>query len=200
MNSAISDPGTLDIPLEWLLIAPNGMDRAEWADSIARELGLDSSEDSEFRRGLGIITEIADSLRPENRHTFVMLHGANKGTIRAMLSIQMLRVGPGAWDDYSAFHDTASQLAEVEFINRRVEERALTAGRALVIHEFTLRRGEGDSQYPAMERAVIGLFVNDSEAFVELTLITQDLALFGDMLEYLVDLASTYRRAAGVSR
>ena len=65
---------------------------------------------------------------------------------------------------------------------------------------FSLReRGDSDSPYPAMERATVGLFVRDSEAFVELTLLTQDLALFGDMLEYLVDIANTYVRKAGAS-
>jgi len=196
--TGVSDPGTIDLPEEWNEIAPGGMDRAAWIDSVVATLALTADAAASFRHGVTIAAGVADSLRPENRHSFVMLDTVNAGIVRGLLSIQMLRVGPSAFDDYRAFHDTASQLSTVEFINRRVEERQLNAGRALVIHEFTLTQsGEPDAPFPAMERAVVGLFVRDSEAFVELTIITQDLALFGDMLEYLVDIANTYVRKAG---
>jgi hypothetical protein len=198
VTTGVSDPGTLDLPEEWIEIAPSGEDRSSWIDATVAELGFESAAELRFRHGVTMAAGVADSLRPENRHNFIMLDTAKAGIVRGLLSVQMLRVGPTAWDDYNQFHSTASALTDVEFINRRVEERALHAGRALVIHEFSLRDQDGaDAAYPAMERAIVGLFVRDSEAFVELTIITQDLALFPDMLEYLVDIANTYVRKAG---
>lgn len=180
-------PGTLPLPEEWVALAPHGSDPAAWAEEHLDGLGdaLTAVERAELRFSLLTVMAFASGLRAGTRYNFGLIEEKAPTAVRALLSVQMLHVAPGAIDNY---RDRLTELPDpevTEVINRTVEDVTFHAGPAVILHDFTMSPTVEVVPDPALERCILGLFVDGSDAMIEFALYAQDLAVFENMVDYL---------------
>ena len=187
-------PSALPLPEGWIALAPPGDDPAVWVEEYLDGLRDQPSAPvrAELRYGLLTMMEMTEGMRPGKRYNFAFLDFPAEGIVRSLLSVQMLRVTPDAIDNYRVLLENADRRDEIQVINRRVFDLELAAGTAVVLHDFTLSAEIEAVAEPALERAIAGLFVTGTDTMIEFALYAQDLTVFDDIVQYLVDIIGNF--------
>ncbi len=185
-------PNTIPLPLGWVRLAPPGTDPVVWTEAYLDGHELEPAARRRLRHGILAVLDLAAGMRPGERHNFAFIDEPSTGLVRALLSAQLMHVTPEAYDNYRARLEETGRAGRVDVINRTVEERAVPSGRVIVLHDFTLAGVDQVVPDPALERTILGLFVDGTDALLELALYTQDLALFDDMAGYATELAASF--------
>jgi hypothetical protein len=135
---------------------------------------------------------------PGERDAWVLLH--EEPHVKAVLT---MRGYPTSADGRSELVEDlhAPALAgDIDVINRTVREIDLPAGLAVETHDFSIAHDFETGTRPASERATVTIFAPGGVWAVDFMLVTQDLILFEDSLEYLHGIAETVLPFAEVVR
>lgn len=186
-----TDAVHIDLPVGWVPLPPTGTDQAAWVDEYVTALELEEATANSLRFGLLAVMETAASLRAGERQSYAFIDDPTSGMVRALLSVQAWSIAADQRDRYRQHLESGNADERIEVINQTFEERELALGPALVMHDFAVATADGEQPIPALERGVVALFVEDSEAMIEFSLYTQDLLLFDDMTAYLAELADS---------
>jgi len=180
------------LPPGWIALAPEGADPSAWVEAYLDGLTTQPTAiaRAQLRYGLLSLIDMAAGMRPGKRYSFAFVEDPTVGLVRALLSLQMLRVTGDAFENYRARLETSTDSETVEVINRTVQRVELAAGSAWLMHDFTLSALPEAIPDPALERAVLGLFVRDADVMIEFSMYAQDLAVFDNMPQYLVDIVA----------
>ena len=194
IDNALTEPrpGVLPLPEGWIPLAPQDADPGEWVEGYLDQLEVQPTPiaRAQLRYGLLSLMEMASGMRPGKRYNYAFVEDPTAGLVRALLTVQMLRVTPDAFENYRTRLAETDLGGDIEVINRTVQDVHLVAGRGLVMHDFTLTAQVEAVPDPALERAILGLFVADRDVMIEFALYAQDLAVFEDMVDYLVKIVA----------
>lgn len=200
MSTPAGSVYTVSIDGFWRALPATDEDAAAAIDTMVEGFAVDPQAAERLRHGLTAVTTLARSLAPGERRSYALVRDPGNGAVEALLSTRVSRVSTTAVDDYRARIAEGRRQDDIDIVNRTVEERDLPQGHALVVHDITLREdGEGLIE-PALERTILALFVHDSDVLIEFYLATQDLALFDDMVGYLVDLVAGRDQSEGFAK
>jgi len=124
------------------------------------------------------------------------------GRVDAAMTIGLLNLGELSAPDAARLYRETARAAAVETeaaesIERQVRVSSSAAGPLVTIHDFVLDRRREVISNPALERAIVALFPDDSKVGYEFSIQTQDLTVFDDIVGYLTMLVATVR-ASGV--
>lgn len=154
---------------------------------------LDEEPRRQLRGGLDAVIRLSHSLAPGARTSYALVLAPASGRVQALLSIRLSRITADAYANYLAAARAYAGDARIEVVNRVVEEVTLPAGRGVLSRDFTMQIEREGVPDPALERCFLAVFPDGYETAVELTLLTQNLALFDDAGSYLMALASGER-------
>ena len=149
---------------------------------------LDRGAQQSLRLNVERVQRFVAGLRGE-RDAWVLLRQA--GRIEAVLTMRGYRVSADGASDLVDALSTPFVMSEVDVVNRTVRESILPAGRAVETHDFSVGHDFESGTRPASERATVTIFPTSGEWAIDLLLVTQDLLLFEDSLEYLHSIAET---------
>ncbi len=163
----------------------------EIADVLVETLvpELPAAEAAALRAHLASFAEWSQSLAPGPRRSFVLVRTPELGRAEALLSMRYLESAEGVYEKYLSLAHEQRSTENVELINQRVLEYTLPGGRAIAVHDVLLFR-TGGIQQPARERCTLAFFPSAANVLIEFHLATIDLALFDDIVEYALALAS----------
>ncbi|MEP6481212.1 MAG: hypothetical protein ABJA94_04305 [Rhodoglobus sp.] len=191
MMSATSNDYTVSFDAAWRVLPTADEDAASVIHDLVEALNVEDPAADGLRRGLEAVTALSRELAPGQRNSWALVRDPSSGAVDALLSTRVSLVGPSAIDDYRArIADGQHGDPEIRVVNRTVSERELAVGTALIVHDFTLHEDAEGLIDPALERAVVALFLSGTNKLVEFYLVTQNLALFDDIAEYLVSIVS----------
>lgn len=194
------EPNVLVLEPAWKLLPEPGGDPTGAIEAIVAEFDLREQVASALQVALLRANEYALGLAPGSRRSFALVSDPQTARVDAVLSARLSRVAPDAYEEYlRGAESSADANPEVEVINRTLVELVLPAGRAIATHDFTLNRNEDGVPQPALERALIALFVTGSPALIEFSVAAQDLAVFDDMADYLLGVVSKFRTTEQVA-
>ncbi|MEO8093318.1 MAG: hypothetical protein ABI632_00165 [Pseudolysinimonas sp.] len=177
---------SISIPAGWSLLP--GKAHAEQIDTIVAGFEVAAETAERLRFALGNVNDIA--LHAPGRVNWALVSDPASGRVDAMMSLSFPKQDQDSYAAYRTAVDAVKSTEEFEQVERTVIEKPLPAGPAIVVHEFVLPRTEGGVPDPAVERAIVAMFPAGFESFFEFALMTQDLAVFEDAAEYLVDIAA----------
>lgn len=185
--------GFLTIPLGsmWVQLPQADENVDERVDQIVEELklGVDDAASRSLASALRTVTGVAAGLPAGARESHALVISPSAGRVEALLSIRVSKVTSDAYDNYLRIAREFKGNDTSELINRVVEEIDLPIGRSVLSRDFVLPTSDSGVPDPAMERVFLAVFPVEFENAVELTLLTQNLALFPDASSYLVSLA-----------
>jgi len=187
-----AETARLDLPVGWVPLPRTGSNQEGWADAYVAELGLEEAAAFSLHFGLLAVMNTAAAMRPGERQSYAFIEDPTTGMVRALLSVQVWGLPAAQRQVYRERIEAENTAEGIEVINQTFEERILAAGPAIVMHDFTVAVSEGEQPVPALERGVVALFVEGTDAMIELSMYTQDLLLFDDMTAYLVELAEGF--------
>ena len=181
---------TIMVDTNWWMLPLRDDDQDASIERTIEAAQVDEEAARGLRYGLKAVNGIARSLPAGERHNYALVRTPESGLVEALLSTRVSRVGPTAYDDYLDVVQNTPAAPDVEVLNRRIIEVTMPRGRGILVHDLTLALGQDGVPDPALERAFLALFVADTAALIEFTLITQDLALFEDIESYLMEFAA----------
>lgn len=195
MSETVFPPATVEafIDVAWRALPTPEEDADLAIEKLITSLEVDEAAERGLRTGLGSVNVLAHRLTTGNRRSYALVRNPASGIVDALLSTKLSQVEPDAYDQYFAAIRATDVADGFEIINRTLIETRLPAGRAIVLHDFTATDDSGGMPEPALERAILALFVDGSAALIEFYLAAQNLALFADMEEFLITLASGER-------
>lgn len=177
---------SISIPTGWVPLP--GQSNGAGLDLIVAGFDVSTEAKERLRFALGNVNDFA--LHAPGRINWALVSDPTSGRVDAMMSLSFPRQEESSFAAYRVAAAAARSTEELEQVERTVTERLLPAGPALVVHEFVLPRTDGGVPDPAVERAIVALFPEGHESFFEFSMVTQDLAVFEDAAEYLVDVAA----------
>jgi hypothetical protein len=191
MNSEDQALFSVVIDGAWKRLPTASGDHERQIDAVIAELGVDGSAAARLNYGLHAVAHVAGNLSAGERHSFALIREPSTGVVDALLSTRVSRVEDGALDGYRArVGENRPGEQHVSSVNRTVEERRLPQGLAVIVHDITLREDGDGLVDPALERVILALFVSSADVLIEFYLATQNLALFDDAVDYLVELVA----------
>jgi hypothetical protein len=192
-TTALPQPGTLPLPVGWVPLAPHGADPSDWVEGYLNSLREQPTAivRAQLRYSLLTVMELAATMRPGKRYNFALLEDPELGAVRALLSVQMLRTPASQMENYRARLEEADQNDSIQVLNREVFDVQFDAGHGIAMHDFTVSAEIEAVPDPALERTIIGLFVTGEDVLIEFSLYAQDLSVFDNMSQYLVDIIAT---------
>lgn len=187
------------IPGDFFALPRSGAD--EGLGSRLDDLGLADDVRDRLRYALDSVTAYAQSAGRGGRPHWAYVPTPASGRVEAILSLGFLINDDGALERY---HDVAeAQLAgspSADLVRRTVTREELDSGSAVVVHDFVLEQTNGGIPDPAVERATVALVPPGADKVLEYSLVTQNLAAFADIADFLVQIvggvASTAPRFA----
>ena len=185
----------LAIPAD-LHLLPGAADPDEAArlDGIAASFDLPEEPTGRLRGALGTVARLA--ARPGTaRRSWALVRRPESGRVDAYVTLDLSLMDAGSHERFlrRAETDVVPAVEGVELVRRTVSNRSVPAGLVGVVHEFVLPENDGGVGDPAVERAIAALFPDGFDKSLEFTIVTQDLGLFDDASEYLLELVSTVR-------
>ncbi|QNO38145.1 hypothetical protein H4J02_03700 [Protaetiibacter sp. SSC-01] len=156
-------------------------------ERLAPELA--PAEERGLRASLAVHAEWARTLAPGQRRSYALVRDPETARADALLSWRYGEAPEGAYEHMLASARAQTSTDTVELVDPSVVETRVPLGRAIVVHDVAYARTPG-VQRPARERCIVAVFFDDSDALLELTVSTIDLALFDDLPEYVLRLAA----------
>jgi hypothetical protein len=191
---ATQDDYLISIPTIFWRLPSVGSSVDEQLAEIIAGVELDTDASNRLFHALRSVTRVAHERPSATKTDWALVRSPQSGRVEALLSLEILRRTEGGQERYRAAVQAEAQVvAGVELMKRDVSERDLPAGPAIIVHDFVLPITDGGVADPAVERSVVTLFAVDFDKVLEFTLVTQDLGLFDDAAEYLVQIASQVR-------
>lgn len=182
---------TLDLHPAWWPLGDGSATPQVVADAVIEDAALPESPEREaLRAQLVGVGHLAAGLPAGSRWSWALVQDPMAARAEALLSV---RFSPTEGDLYARYIEEAGLRASTEtteLIEPRVVEARVPGGRVVVTHDFTRRIMKEGVQPPVMERCTAGVFLDGEDALLEITLITPDLALFDDMVAYVLNLAA----------
>ena len=178
----------------WKPLPAAGTDAESAVETIVAGFALTDSLAAALTLAISRASDYANALAPGERRSFALIGDPLLARVDAVLSVRLSRVASDAYEQYLALAQGATEAnPAVEVIDRTLLEVDLPAGRAIASHDFTLNRHEDGVPQPALERALVALFIGDAPALIEFSLAAQDLTVFEDMTGYLLGVVSKFR-------
>ena len=182
---------TLDLHAAWWPLGDGSATPEVVADAVIEDAALPESPEREaLRAQLVGVGRLAAGLPSGSRWSWALVRDPRIGRAEALLSV---RASATEGDLYARYLTEAGERVSTEtteLIQPRVLETVVPGGRVIVTRDFTRRVVREGVMPPVMERCTAGVFLNDENALLEITLITPDLALFDDIVDYVLNLAS----------
>ncbi len=158
-------------------------------ETAAREAGMDEAGRELFRSSLAKVIDFVDGL-PGERTAWVL--PSRHGQIDAVLTLRGRPAGPESHAELLALLAAPDRPDQrVDVINRTIREVELRSGLAVESHDFSVGHDFEEGTRPASERAAVTIFPPSGDWAADLLLVTQDLLLFEDSLEYLHSIAES---------
>jgi hypothetical protein len=179
-----------------LRLLPGGAETgvAERLDAIAASFEVPEEPTTRLRAALETVARLA--ARPgTTRRSWALVRRPESGRVDAYVTLDLALMDAGSHQRFlrRADTDVAPAVDGVELVRRTVSNRSVSAGLVGVVHDLVLPRNDGGVGDPAVERAIVALFPEGFDKSLEFTIVTQDLGLFDDASEYLLELVSTVR-------
>jgi hypothetical protein len=190
---AVPHSYVLPIPEGWheLPLPGEGSDLAVVA--LAERLAPQGKYVEVLRHALADVVELSTMLKPARRRNYALVTDAKLGVADALMSVRLSRVEPDAFGQYlSAIERSKSTDPNIETVTRTVSEVTLQVGPAILLKDVTVKRQQEGIIAPAIERALISIFVDAAPAMLEILVATRNLARFEDIGEYARVVASAY--------
>lgn len=188
----------LNIPERWAELPAPGDDLDAALDVITAASGATGDPALRLRQGLAGITAYAWSR--DNRRNWGFINEPESGRVNALMSLSFRSTVTGDREDYLATAQAIPEIINgVEVINHVVEERAVPAGKAVIIHDFTLDLPDDEGARHSMERAVIGFFPTNWDVLMEFSIVTHEMNLFPDIAGYLLTVVEAIQISEGAN-
>jgi hypothetical protein len=160
-------------------------------EAAATSLGLDDGQCEILRLALPKVMSFVDQL-PGQRDAWVLPNLS--GQIDAVLTLRGRPTdSEGRANLLKSLEASVLPNERVDVINRTIRAVVLPSGPALETHDFSVGHDFESGARPASERATVTIFPTSGEWAIDFLLVTQDLLLFEDSMEYLHDIAETVR-------
>jgi hypothetical protein len=182
---------TVDLDAAWWPLGDGTDAPADIADALATRLvpELKGPEGVALKASLVSFAEWSQSLSAGSRRSFALVRTPQLGRVDALLSMRFTDSMEGVYERYLSLTQDQRSTDTVDLVNQQVFEYALPLGRAIAIHDVLVIRS-GGLQQPARERCTLALFPQERPVLIEFHLATLDLALFDDIVDYAVTIAS----------
>lgn len=188
MSAPDSDVLAIPIRNAWLPLPASSLDQS--IESIVGELALGADDAEGLINALHAVSATAAALPAGARRNYALVVSPGARRVEALLSIRVSTVTGKALADYLAAAESVTSDDRAEIIDRSIREAELAAGRAVISHDFLLPASSGGIALPTLERGFLALFPTDRSTMIEFTIITQNLALFDDLAEYMIALVN----------
>lgn len=183
----------LPIPEGWHELPAPGDDSAQAVLALAERLAPKAESVERLRHALEDVVLLSTMLKPGHRRNYVLVTDPGLGVADALMSVRFSRVEPDAFGQYLAAIERArSADPNIETITSTVSELSLQAGPAILLKDVTVKREQEGIIAPAIERAIVSIFVDAAPAMLEILIATRNLARFEDIGEYARVIASAY--------
>jgi hypothetical protein len=183
----------LPIPEGWHEIPAAGKDADRTVLLLAERLAPRPESVELLRHALADVVELSTMLKPAPRRNYALVTDARIGVADALMSVRLSRVAPDAFGQYlAAIERSRSADPRIETVTRTVSELSLQAGPAVLVKDVTVKREQEGLIAPAIERALLAIFVDAAPAMLEILIATRNLARFEDIGEYARVVASAY--------
>ncbi|MET0989247.1 MAG: hypothetical protein ABWY54_01230 [Glaciihabitans sp.] len=202
----MSAPGALlltfefEVPAGWHKLPADATSTTEAVGAIAERLTEPGETREQLERSLAAVSAQAQSPRRQGRPHWGYVPDPSTGRVEALLSVGDIPGDPGAYERYLELARVDLDAAEppqqgnpAELINRTTSEFRLPEGKVVAIHDFVIQPTLGGVGDPAVERAIVALFPDRAARAVECSIVTQNMAQFEDVTQYLVDIVATLR-------
>lgn len=171
------------LPAEWIPL-PEATDFENRGDMFA---GLDQPSMRALELNVERVGEFVAGL-PAHRDAWVLLRRRGIG---AVLTLHGHPAPEGGTSDLIEALRVAAIDPAIDVLNRTVRLVSIPAGDAIETHDFSIAHDFDSGTRPATERATVTIFPPTGHWVVDLMLVTQDLLLFEDSLDYLHSIAET---------
>ncbi|MCU1513183.1 MAG: hypothetical protein JWO10_273 [Microbacteriaceae bacterium] len=181
----------ITIPNGWypLSSSPDGTDAAIAVLLGSFELQPDAVE--RLEHALRMVSAVVQEPQRGGRPHWAYIPEPEQGRVEALLSIGFLIADDGAIDRYRGIAEAELNKSDsTDLVRRIVRTATLLVGPAIVVQDFVVEPVAGGVPNPAVERATVALFPTEAEKAVEFSIMTQNLALFPDIVEYLLEIAA----------
>jgi hypothetical protein len=183
----------LPIPEGWHEIPAAGAGSDSGVLGIAERLATRLESVEPLRHSLAGLVELSTMLKPGRYRNYALVTDADAGIADALMSVRLSRVEPDAFGQYlAAIERSKSADPNIETVTRTVSELSLQAGPAILLKDVTVKRQQEGLIAPAIERALVSIFVDAAPAMLEILIATRNLARFEDIGEYARVVASAY--------
>ncbi|MCU1515052.1 MAG: hypothetical protein JWO10_2142 [Microbacteriaceae bacterium] len=183
----------ISLPAEWYQL-PGSRNTGDALAAIVS--GFDLPDETAERVKFALQNVNGVSFEAPGRSNFALIRNPASGRVDAIMSISFPRQSAQSLADYREAARSVIPIAGLEQVERTVSEYPLPAGPAIVVHEFVLPRTDGGVSDPAVERAIVALFPDGFDSFFEFSIKTQDLTVFEDAAEYLLDIVAQVHLSA----
>jgi hypothetical protein len=181
---------TLAVPTDWYGLPVGSEDAKKALDRLVASFDVTEAVTATLRIELGNINAFAQTLPRGKRRNWALVQDPGTGHANAFLTVRVYLASAEKYTEYrDALDNPPDENGGVEIVNRSVDYLTLSAGPAILTHDFSLSHGGEGLPSPATERATITLFPFDSGVAVQLMILTQDLSLFADLPSYVRGLA-----------
>ena len=189
-----------EVPAGWHKLPVDAASTPAAIEAIVERLTQPGETREQLARALAAVSAQAQSPRRHNRPHWGYVPDPSTGRVEALLSVGDIPGDAGAYDRYLDLArvdldaaEPAEQGNPAELINRTTTESRLPAGKVVAIHDFVIQPTVGGVGDPAVERAIVALFPERAARAVECSIVTQNMAQFDDLTQYLVDIVATLR-------
>lgn len=169
------------------------------AETRVNDFELADDARNRLSEALGNVTAYSQSGERGARPHWAYVPAPQSGRVEALLSLGFLISDEGALERY---YDVAeARLAgspNADLARRTVSREQLTSGEAVVVHDLVLEHTDGGVPQPAVERATVALLPPGSDKILEYSLVTQNLAAFADIADFLVQIVDQVVPVDGV--
>jgi len=182
----------LTVPANWYLLPEEGEDPEARFQEILVQLEAGPETAAALRPAFGQLLELASVLKPGQRKTYGFVASAERGVADAIMSFRLTSVTADAYGEYLAAVETASTGASIRVVNREVAEARVPAGRAVVLNDVLALDDQQGIVSPALERAIVAVFLDTTPVLFEVYVSTQNLGRFPDIAEFALEIAGGY--------
>ncbi|WP_411700776.1 hypothetical protein [Conyzicola sp.] len=199
-------PGTLlltfefEVPAGWHKLPVDATSTAAAVAEIAERLTDPGETRDQLARALAAVSAQAQAARRHGRPHWAYVPDPATGRVEALLSVGDIPGDAGSYGRYLELARVDLDTPEspvagnpAELINRTTTESRLALGKVVSIHDFVIQPTAGGIGDPAVERAIVALFPDRAARAVECSIVTQNMAQFENVTQYLVDIVSTFR-------
>lgn len=156
------------------------------AESVVSEFdfNLDDEAKERFTQSVGNVVEFLKLNESDNKQAWVYLHDPSSGRIDAVVTIELFSVNAGDKDRYKEAVNAEHATDTENVVNRHASFHEVAEGEVIVVNDVLIPPADSVLIVPAIERAITAVFLHGDSMMVEISVLTQDLALFEDIAEF----------------